>query len=115
MTLPKAMATPTRAPTAPRPAPTPRAIALPASDPASAWAKMVSRRGSTSTGAPFRSVVLGDRAAEVDGGQRGEDERLQRRDEADLEEEQRHGDRQREPAEHLDAEQPREAAGHEED
>ena len=41
-------------------------------------------------------VGLGDRAAEVDGSERGEDERLQRRDQADLEEEERDAERERE-------------------
>src|SRR5918997_6382768 len=101
MTLPKMMPMPTPAPTAPRPPPTPRAIALPASAPASAWAKIVNRRGIRSTGGSL--VMLGDGAAEVDGRQRGEDERLQRCDQADLEEEQRDPERQRECAEELEA------------
>src|SRR5918994_2958350 len=60
-------------------------------------------------------VVLGDRAAEVDGREGGEDERLQRRDEADLEGEEQHAEREREDAERLQAEQHGEATGHEED
>src|SRR5215217_5260777 len=113
MTLPKMMPMPTPAPTAPRPPPTPRAIALPASDPASAWAKIETSR--ESTGSPLRSVMLGDGAAEVDGGQGGEDERLQRGDQPHLEEEEDHAEGQREHAEELEAQQDGEPAGHEED
>ena len=46
--------------------------------------------------------MLGDRAAEVDGSQRGEDERLQRGDQADLEEEEDDPQGQRHPAEGLE-------------
>src|SRR5215210_7396472 len=113
MTLPKMMPMPTPAPTAPRPPPTPSAIALPASDPASAWAKIETSR--ESTGSPLSSVVLGDRAAEVDRRERGEDERLQGGHEADLEEEQDHAEREREHAEELEPQQDGEPAGHEED
>src|SRR5215211_4818637 len=113
MTLPKLMPTP--APTAPRPPPTPSAIALPASDPASAWANTVTSETSVSNTGGLLLVVLGDRAAEVDGRERGEDERLKSCDQADFEQEDRDPDREGEPAEHLDAEQDGEAAGHEED
>ena len=44
-------------------------------------------------------VVLGDGAAEVDGRERGEDERLKRGDQPDLEEEEGDAERQREDAE----------------
>src|SRR4051794_26246379 len=109
------MPMPTPAPTAPRPPPTPSAIALPASDALSAlaWARKRTVENRASTGTPL--VVLGDRAAEIDGSQRGEDERLQRGDQADLEHVQRHAERQREDAEHLEAQQHGEAAGHEQD
>src|SRR5687768_4201785 len=115
MTLPKMMPMPTPAPTAPRPPPTPSAMALPASAPSSAAAKIVNRRGSRSTGCSFGLVVLGDGAAEVDGSQRGEDERLKRCDQADLEEEQRDADRQGHEAERLEAQQDGQSAGHEQD
>ena len=81
------------APMAPRPPPTPRAIALPALRPSSACGDeraMQDDDGQVHGDAPWL-VVLGDRAAEVDRGQGGEDERLQRGDQADLEEEE--GDR----------------------
>src|SRR4029450_13349875 len=115
MILPKMMPMPTPAPTAPRPPPTPRAIAGPAARPSSTAAKMVLRIVASTEGISFWLVVLGDRAAEVDGSQRGEDERLQGRDQADLEEEQDDAQRERHPAQRLETEQDREAAGHEED
>src|SRR5215213_7935756 len=115
MTLPKMMPMPTPAPTAPRPPPTPSAIALPASAPSSAAAKM-NERSVASTGAvSFDLVMLGDGAAEVDGSERGEDERLQGRHQADLEEEDRDPGGDDDHAERLDAEQHGEAAGHEQD
>src|SRR5918998_5113337 len=114
ITLPKMMPMPTPAPTAPRPPPTPSAIALPASDPLSACAKNWTRENRNSTVAPWL-VVLGDGAAEVDGSQRGEDERLQRGDQADFEHEQRDAHRERDHAQHLEAEDDRQAAGHEQD
>src|SRR5688500_15994494 len=118
MTLPKMMPMPTPAPTAPRPPPTPSAIALPASAAVSApaWARMVMTEKSRSTEVLLsRLVMLGDGAAEVDRGQGGEDERLKRRDQADLEQEEGDPDRQRDEAEHLEAQQHGEAARHEED
>src|ERR1044071_2720939 len=87
MTLPKMMPMPTPAPTAPRPPPTPSAMALPASAPSSTAAKTVVRIVASTGPDSFGLVVLGERAAEVDGSQRGEDERLQRGDQPDLEEE----------------------------
>src|SRR3954447_16997686 len=60
-------------------------------------------------------VGLGDRAAEIDGGQSGEDERLKRGDEADLEEIDRPAERQQEDADRGGAQQDRQTAGHEED
>src|SRR5215210_3474304 len=115
MTLPKMMTMPTPAPTAPRPPPTPSAIALPASDAVSAWATIRARRGSRSTCGSFDLVGLGDRAAEVDGRERGEDERLKGRHQAELEDEEDDAERQREDAERLQPEQHGEAAGHEQD
>src|SRR5215213_1178084 len=115
MTLPKMMPMPTPAPTAPRPPPTPRAIALPASAPSSTAAKTVLRIVASTEGGSFWLVVLGDGAAEVDGTERGEDERLQRRHQAQLEEEQRDAERQREDAEPFEPEQDGEAARHEQD
>src|SRR6059058_2212169 len=117
MTLPKMMPMPTPAPTAPRPPPTPRATALPAFEPAaSAWAMKVIRGSSRCTGeAPLGLVGPGDRAAEVDGSQGGEDERLQGRDQPDLEDEQHDADRQGEDADGLEAEQHGQAARHEQD
>src|SRR5918996_5249589 len=117
ITLPKIMPMPTPAPTAPRPPPTPRAIARPAAAALSspAWARRVTTEKSRSTESLLCLVVLGDGAAEVDGSQRGEDERLKRRHQADLEEEQRDPERQREGAEELEAEDHRQAARHEED
>src|SRR3954468_6429621 len=109
MTLPKMNPMPTPAPTAPRPPPTPRAIALPSSPDAARTERRVDSMGS-----PLL-VALGDRAAEVDGAEHGEDEGLQRRHEAQLEEVEEHAGRQGEDPEHLEAEQHGEAAGHEED
>src|SRR5215212_7274093 len=63
-------------------------------------------------GSPLYLVVLGDRAAEVDGSQGGEDERLQGGHEAHLEEEDRDPRRDDDHAERLDPEQHGETAGH---
>src|SRR3954465_160165 len=87
MTLPKMKPTPTPGPTVPRPAPTPSAIARSplavASSDAAAVMLVTSPR---STVAPL--VLLGDRAAEIDRGESGEYEGLQRRDQAHLDDEQ---------------------------
>src|SRR5215210_996414 len=116
ITLPKMMPMPTPAPTAPRPPPTPRAIALPASEPASACAMSEMRRGRTSTvGLLCVLVAFGDRAAEVDRAEGCEDERLQGRHQAQLEEVEDHAGRESEDAQDLEAEQHREPAGHEQD
>src|SRR5689334_8655840 len=98
MTLPKMMPMPTPAPTAPRPPPTPRAIARPAAWPSLAAAKTKLRMVASNCAPSGVLVVLGDGAADVDGRQRGEDERLQRGDQSHLEEEQDHAERQRQPA-----------------
>src|SRR5258705_13956408 len=75
---------PAPAPAAPRPPPMPSATALPAFEPASvAWAIWVMTARSTVT--PWL-VLRGDGAAEVDRGERGEDEGLQRRDKPHFEE-----------------------------
>src|SRR3954452_8727090 len=112
MTLPKMKPTPTPGPTVPRPAPTPRAIArspLEGSPPA--WAKMliVSRIMS------LLLVLLGDRAAEIDRGESGEDEGLQRGHQAHFEEEEGDGHDDRHRAERRQAEQHDEPAAHEQD
>src|SRR4051794_22007241 len=115
MTLPKMMPMPTPAPTAPRPPPTPSAMALPASEPSSAAAKMVDSTAVRKLTAGLLLVGFGDRAAEVDGRQGGEDERLQRGDEADLEDVDGEAQRQRHDADGDHAQQDRHAAGHEQD
>src|SRR3954451_2002175 len=125
MTLPKMKPTPTPGPMVPRPAPMPSAIALPALRPYScgsaAWARVVtSLMTDRSTVIVSLLVLLGDRAAEVDRGKSGEDEGLQRCDQAHLEEEEGHGEHaghqaedHGEPDGHV--EQHHEAAAHEED
>src|SRR4051812_26062550 len=135
ITLPKMKPTPMPGPIVPRPAPTPRAIALPAfvgslpcatcrSVCGSMWRSGVrSTCGSLLMGwwsVRGSMAALGRRRAEVDGGQGGEDEGLQRRDQADLEEVEGHGHRpgdhaQDHRAEDRQVEQHHEAAAHEED
>src|SRR5919112_6064370 len=99
MTLPKMKPTPMPGPIVPRPAPMPSAMALPALRPYScgsaAWAMWVISERSTAVSL----VLFGDGAAEVDRGEGGEDEGLQRRDEADLEEEEGDGHDARHQAE----------------
>src|SRR3954453_9733034 len=114
MTLPKMNPTPTPGPTVPRPAPTPSAIArrplaVASLDP---WAMMFVT-SPRSTVAPL--VLLGDRAAEIDRGESGEDEGLQRRDQTDFEEEEGDAHDDRDRAERREPEQHHEAARHEED
>src|SRR4051812_9479748 len=99
-------------PMVPRPAPTPRAIPDRPFDVLWATRSGMNVR-STARSAPL--VVRGGRAAEVDRGQGGEDEGLQRRHEPDFEEEEEDGHRQREHAHRSDAEEDHEAAAHEED
>src|SRR3954463_1911542 len=115
MTLPKMMPMPTPAPTAPRPPPTPRAMALPASEPSSAAAKKVDSTAVRKLTAGLLLVGLGDRAAEIDGRQGGEDEGLKRGDQADLEHVDGEAEGQRDDADGDHAEQDRHAAGHEQD
>src|SRR3954470_15193892 len=114
MTLPKMKPTPTPGPTVPRPAPTPSAMArrpfaVASALPPCARMEMKPR----SMGAPL--VLLGDGAAEVDRGQRGEDEGLQRGHQADFEEEEGDGHDDRQRAQRGEAQQHDEAAAHEED
>src|SRR5947199_9173309 len=92
---------PTPAPSAPRPTPRARPIALPAF----VTSPEVAARTVASTYASL--VFLLDRRADVDGGQGGEDERLDRDDDHDLEEVERGRDRDYDDGEHdrLDAEQ----------
>src|SRR3954447_4041579 len=116
MTLPKMMPMPTPAPTAPRPPPTPSAMALPSLPVlAEDWAssKIVPKR--CSIVAPLFSVAFRRRFAKVDGGERGEDERLQGCDQPDLEDVDGDAERQRDQADRDDAEQHDEGAGHEQD
>src|SRR4051794_24696145 len=114
MTLPKMKPTPTPGPTVPRPAPTPsamarRPLAVASLLPCARKVVTVSRIMS------LLLVLLGDRAAEIDRGESGEDERLQGGDQDHLEQEEDDGDRQRDHAKRREAEQSHEAAGHEED
>src|SRR4051812_38328571 len=111
MTLPKMKPTPTPGPTVPRPAPTPSAIARSPFEGSLAWARMliVSRIMS------LLLVLLGDRAAEIDRGESGEDEGLQRGHQAHFEEEEGDAHDDRDRAQGRDSEQHHEAAGHEED
>src|SRR4051794_5355611 len=112
MTLPKMKPTPTPGPTVPRPAPTPRAIARrPLDGSPDAWARMLT----VSRIMSLLLVLLGDRAAEIDRGESGEDEGLERGDQADFEEEERDGHDDRHRAERRQAEQDDEPAAHEED
>src|SRR5919199_4185937 len=75
---PKMFPIPMPAPTAPSPTPTPNAIALPRS----ATLPLVAAR---SVLTPASLVCGFDGAADVDGGEKGEDEGLDRDDDADLE------------------------------
>src|SRR2546421_22042 len=101
-------------PIVPRPAPTPSAIDLIAL--AVSWLPPAWATTSVMTDIGSSLVAFGGRrAAEVDGCKRGEDEGLQGRDQADLEQEERDGDRQREHTERREAEQHDHAAGHEQD
>src|SRR3954470_21660533 len=121
MTLPKMKPTPMPGPIVPRPAPMPSAMALPALRPYSCGSAACASWVMTDRSTVFSlSVLLGDRAAEVDRGQGGEDERLQRRDQADLEEEEGHGhdageQAQDDRAADRQVQEDDEAASHEED
>src|SRR3954447_22754911 len=87
ITLPKMIPTPMPAPIDPRPAPTPRAIDF---RPASVTSAMT---GEISNMQVLLSVAVAGGLAEVDGRERGEDERLQGGDQSHLEDEE--DDRQR--------------------
>ena len=96
ITLPKMIPMPTPAPTAPRPPPT--------ADPEPAVRSPEDGRATRRMVEALELellvvLVVVDRAAEVDGGQGGEDERLQRGDQAQLEQVDGDPERQREPAE----------------
>src|SRR6188508_785154 len=79
---PKMLPMPMPAPSEPRPIPRASAIALPASAPSSAAA----RKKNDESMVRYSSLVLGlDGRADVDGGQGGEDIRLDRDDDHDLE------------------------------
>src|SRR5919201_4117226 len=84
---PKMFPMPTPAPSAPRPTPRARPIALPAF----VTSPEVAARTVASSSSPLVSGL--DRGADVDGGQGGEDERLDRDDDRDLEEVEGRGDR----------------------
>src|ERR1700761_3607871 len=100
MTLPKMMPMPTPAPTAPRPPPIPIPRPLPTA------AK--GRRNEVSTSDQLLDgLVMRYRATDVDGGKGGEDEGLQRGDQAELEQVQDDRERHREPAEEAQAEHDR--------
>src|SRR5579872_6242095 len=108
------MPMPTPAPTAPSPPPTPRPIDLPALAMFPVRPPVAARNVMTlwnKVPPPVGLMALGDRAAEVDRGERREDERLQRRDEPHLEDEQHDARGQREPGDRRDAEEHRERAG----
>src|SRR3954465_8924784 len=120
MTLPKMKPTPMPGPIVPRPAPMPSAMALPALRPYScgsaAWAIWVRIEMSTASSL----VLFGDGAAEVDRGEGGEDEGLERGDQAHLEEEEGHGHDAGDEAEDHgqpdgDVQQDHQAAAHEQD
>src|SRR5918997_2336452 len=76
---PKMLPMPMPAPTAPRPTPTPKAIALPRS------AMFPSSSASTSSTLPPWSVFRFDGSADVDGGEKREDEGLDRDHDHDFE------------------------------
>src|SRR2546423_4349204 len=80
ITLPKMKPTPTPGPTVPRPAPTPSAMAR---RPLAVASLLACARMERSIVAPL--VLLGDRAADVDRGEGGEDEGLQGGDQDHLE------------------------------
>src|SRR5689334_15779704 len=97
MTLPKMKPTPMPGPMVPRPAST--------SPDVPAWAMTGRTSAVRLTCCVLLSLMLfGDGAAEVDRREGGEDERLQGRHQADLEDEERDRDGQRDDAECRDAE-----------
>src|SRR5690349_11091167 len=104
ITFPKMIPMPTPAPRAPRPPPIP--IPRPALIPAAMWKLGVS------TSSSF-GLVVGDRATEVDRGQRGEDECLKRGNKAQLEQVDQDPERQREPSKPARADDHGQPTGHE--
>src|SRR3990170_3245113 len=88
---PKMLPMPTPAPSAPRPIPSARAIALPASAPASAAARK--KNEEFMVGLLLGSVLGLDGRADVDGGQGGEDIRLDGDDDQGFEEVEKGGGR----------------------
>src|SRR4051812_48754828 len=115
ITLPKMYPTPMPGPIVPRPAPTPRAIAFRPSVGSAACANVVRTARSIDPPWGFPSMPSGGCLAEVDGRERGEDEGLQRRDQADFEDEESDRNRERDHAERGDPEQNRQPAAHEQD
>src|SRR5579884_262291 len=109
ITLPKMMPMPTPAPTAPRPPPT--AIPKPFVIPEEAAAVMMCKASIRDS----FSLVVSDRAADVDRGEGREDERLQRGHQAQLEDVDRDTGGKREPPERLEPEDHRQPTGHEQD
>src|SRR4029079_2144487 len=94
ISLPKMMPIPMPAPIEPRPAPTPSAIALPASVmPVSVTLWLAWAIGSNRSMKSSFSVAFGGRPAEVDRGEHREDKRLQRGDQAKLQDEEEEGQR----------------------
>src|SRR5690242_4160209 len=99
-------------PMVPRPAPMPSASDLLLEPPL--WAMTSSAVAVRLTDFLLVSA-LGDRAAEVDGSESGEDECLQAGDQHDLEDEEDDCDRKRDHAERREPEQDDHAAAHEQD
>src|ERR1700704_2944134 len=114
ITLPKMKPSPMPGPIVPRPAPTPSAMAWRPFC-TLGWVAAVMTGSSTSMVGSSLSVGLPDGLAEVDGGEGGEDERLQRGDQHHLEQEEDDGKRQRDDADRGEAEQDDEPAAHEQD
>src|SRR5918998_2424255 len=98
-------------PIVPRPAPTPSAIALPSLP---AWAKTLTSSRSMRV-APLSVTFGSGRAAHVDGREGRKDERLKRRHQSDLEDEEHDRHRERQHAHRGEAQQYDESAAHEQD
>src|SRR3954454_15533249 len=119
ISLPKMKPMPIPAPIEPSPAPTPSAIALPASltgvrSVLLAWARGIRKSAIEQLLLGF-SMCLGGRAAEVDGGERGEDERLKSGHQPELEDEEGEGHRERQRPERGEAQQHCQPAPHEQE
>src|SRR5918992_4552797 len=111
ITFPKMMPTPMPAPIEPRPAPMPRAIDL---RPSSVTWAMGSAMSAISDIEVLLSVPVGGGClADVDGREGGEDEGLERRHQAYLEQEEDDRERQRQQAEGREAQQHGQSARHE--